>query len=126
MTAEAILSLRQNRLDNDEKPMSCIFQITTPKWQEILTNDESIKSIVKILDKYNIKWNEVDTVSGAFNLNRDWIETGDINCFIEYSGVYPVEWDAEDAATLAELDAEGKLTIRVIWHPEKEKYIPNN
>lgn len=126
--AKQILFFIKERNDNGEKPMPCIFNITTPKLTGMyqLKNDENIKMITNILDKYNIYWQTVDTVPGSYNLNRDWIETKDIPCYIEYDGVYPTEWDIEDVVTLEKMDREGKIIIQVTWHPEKDKYISNN
>ena len=118
----------EKRMNDGEKPMPCIFQITIPKFleDERLEDDENIKVLTNIFDKYGIDWQSVDTIGGAFNLNRDWIETKDIPCYIEYCGVYPVKWDVEDVATLEELDYDGKVIIKVLWHPEDGKFIPNN
>lgn len=130
MTREKIISgWIQSRKEDGQKPIPCIFDITIPKFlidfKDKLENNESIKIITDILDKYNIEWNKVDTIPGAFCLNKDWIETNDIPCYIEYCGVYPTEWDIEDVVTLEKLEYEGKIIIRVVWH-EDGKYIPNN
>lgn len=116
------------RMNYGEEPTPCIFQITTPKFleDERLEDDESIKVLTDIFDKYGIGWQRVDTIGGAFNLNRDWIETKDIPCYIEYCGVYPIKWDVEDVATLEKLDYDGKVIIKVLWHTEDEKFIPNH
>ena len=118
----------KKRMDNGEDPTPCIFQITTPKFLECekLEDNESIKVLIDIFDKYGIDWQSVDTVEGSFNLNRDWIETGDIPCYIEYCGVYPIKWDIEDIATLEKLDYDGKVIIKVLWHPEDKKFISNH
>ena len=106
-------------------PTQCIFQISTPAITDNLQNDESIKTMINIFNKYNIPWSTVDTIGGAYNLNRDYIETKDIPCYIEYCGVYPTNWDIKDVVTLEKLDYEGKLIIKVLWHINDE-YIPNN
>ena len=123
-----ISSWIETRKSNEEKPMPCIFQITVPEVLKdgILEDHGNIKVLTTIFDKYNVKWKAVDTIGGAYNLNRDWVETADIPCYIEYCGVYPIEWDIEDVVTLERMDYEGKVIIRVLWHPEEGKYIPNN
>lgn len=115
-------------MNNGEEPTPCIFQITTPKFlkDKRLEDDENIKVLTALFDKYGIGWRSVDTIGGTFNLNRDWIETKDIPFYIEYCGVYPVKWDVEDVATLEKLDYDGKVIIKVLWHPEDGKFIPNS
>lgn len=122
-----ILNWIKDRRDDDEKPTLCVFQITVPKLSEDdnLEDIENIKILTNIFSKYQIGWNCVDTVEGSFNLNREWIETKDIPCYIEYCGVYPADWDIEDIITLERMENEGNIIIRVLWHKE-EKYIPNN
>lgn len=122
-----ILKWIKDRKDIGEKPTPCVFQITVPKFSEDsnLQNGESIKVVTNILSKYQIDWNCVDTVDGSFNLNREWIETKNIPCYIEYCGVYPVNWDVEDIIKLERMENEGNIIIRVLWHIE-DRYIPNN
>lgn len=125
---ELILEWIKTRRDNGEFSMPCMFQITTPKFmdEDGIENDKNIKILTDIFDKYGIEWQNVDTIGGAFNLNREWIETSNIPCYVEYCGVYPVEWDIEDVVTLEQLDCEGKVIIRVLWRPEEDVYIPNH
>ena len=89
------------------------FYITTPKiFGE--DNDENIKELLKIFDKYNIGYSKVDTVYDFFDLNREWYMTDiPIECSREYSGVYPVNWEISDVIKLKELDEEGKIIILV-------------
>jgi hypothetical protein len=125
--AERISDWINSRKKENQSPMPCIFQICIPKSVsgKELEEDENIKILTDIFDKYDINWGIVDTIGGAYNLNRDWIETGDIPCYIEYCGVYPVEWDIEDIVILEDLEYEGKVIIKVMWHTEKG-FIPNN
>lgn len=123
---------REGRQNDGEEPTNCVFNITTPKYVSFdsksgpIENQESIKIITDLFDKYGIEWQRCDTVEGSFSLNRDWIETTtDIPCYIEYSGVYPVNWSPEDCRTLEKLDALGQVIINVLWH-EDDKYIPNH
>ena len=73
----------------------CMFYITVPKDTDIYM-DETIRKIEGMLDRNHVSHGHVDTVCGAWNLNRDWIETGEIDCIVEFCGVYPVDWDLED------------------------------
>lgn len=125
---QMILNMIEERKNNNEKPMPCIFQITVPRYLEEsnLEDEEKVKLLTKLFDKYNIGWKCVDTIGGAYNLNREWIETSDILCYIEYCGAYPTEWDIDDVVTLEKMDYDGSIMIRVLWHPEEGKYIPNN
>lgn len=115
------------RKEDGETPTPCIFQISVPKIKdgEILSNNTKIKVVTDIFDKYKIPWQSVDTIGGAYNLNRDWIETSDIPCYIEYCGVYPVDWDPEDCAVIENMDYEGEIIVKVLWHVDDE-YIPNH
>lgn len=114
------------RKESGEETTPCMFLFTTPKIQKNLEIDENIKILTDILEKYGITWGTVDTVSGSYNLDREWIETNeDIHCYIEYSGVYPVEWDIEDIIKLEELDKNGNLIIKVSYHIG-EDFIPNH
>ena len=123
-----ILSYINSRKKANEKPMPCIFDITVSNIseEEGLYSNESISILTDIFDKYGIEYQQVDTVEGSFNLNRDWIETKDIPCYIEYCGVYPINWDIKDVVTLEQLEYTGKVIIKVTWHPEEDKYIPNH
>lgn len=125
---EEILGWIKARKENNQKPYNCVFQITIPKFEiyESIENNKYIKEVIGILEKYNIKWNSVDSIGGAFCLNRDWIETSDIPCYVEYCGVYPTEWDIEDVVRLEQLEYNGDIIIKVLWHMEDGKYIANN
>ena len=125
---ELVLSWINARKQDNEKPINCIFQFTTPKYHSRLEleKDDNICKLTNILDKYDIKWDCVDTISGSYNLNRDWIETTDIPCYVEYPGVYPVDWDIEDVLTLENMDYDGKLIIKVLWHTDDGKFVSNH
>lgn len=95
------------------------FYITTPKLFEE-DNDQNIKELLKIFDKYNIQYSKVDTVYDFFDLNREWYMTDTpIECAREYSGIYPVNWDISDVIKLTELDKEGKV---IIFAPVFDEY----
>ncbi|MDE6014101.1 MAG: hypothetical protein K2H41_00165 [Acetatifactor sp.] len=102
----------------------CMFYITVPKDTD-LYKDETIKKIEGILDKNHVSHGNVDTVCGAWNLNRDWIETGEIDCIVEFCGVYPVNWDMDDVAELERMETEGEIIVLVDWI-EDGKHIPNH
>ena len=124
---EAIAGYIESRKKNNQEPYQCVFQITTPKCcNRDFLNDESIKVVVSLLEKYGVEWNCIDTVKGTYNLNRDWIETSDIPCYVEYCGVYPVEWDTKDLAILEQMEYDGKIMIKVLWHTKENEYIDNH
>lgn len=103
--------------------INCVFYVSNG------CDSESVDKVGKIFDKYGIKWHMVDTVSGSFNLNRDWIETLTdtlIPCAVEYCGVYPVNWDIKDVFTLVKLEEEGKAIINVDWIKDDGTRVPNN
>ena len=127
MEAEFILKLINSRKNRGQKPIKCLFDITTPRFIEgRIEDDETMKEVISILNKYNIRWNTVDTIPGSFCLDREWVEVLDIPCYIEYSGVYPVEWDIEDIYRLEQLEYEGKIMIHVRWHRDDGGYEPNH
>ena len=76
------------RRERGEAATKCMFYITVPKDTD-LCRDETIKKIEGMLDRNHVGHDHVDTVCGAWNLNRDWIETGEIDCIVEFCGVYP-------------------------------------
>lgn len=122
-----------NRLDNlkemiqarieDNELTNCQFLISKT------TDEKYVKEIIDIFDKYEIEYGRVDTLSGAFNLNRDWVQTDSgkspIPCAVEFCGVYPANWDIEDVFKLVELEEEGKVII-MVYYIDDDKLIPNN
>ena len=102
----------------------CTFYITIPKNTDIGSN-EIIKKIEGILDKNHVGYGHVDTVCGAWNLNRDWIETDDIDCIVEFCGVYPVDWDINDVVEFERMETEGEIIAMVDWI-EDGKHTPNH
>lgn len=112
----------QYRID-DKELTPCAFLISK-------TIDEKyVKEITDMFDKYNIKYESVDTAPAAFNLNRDWIQTdyktSPIPCAIEYSGAYPSNWNMEDVVRLVELENEGKVII-LVYNINGDKLEPNS
>ncbi len=89
-----------------------IFYITVPK-RTNLSTDEIIKRVEDILDRNNISYSHRDTVCGAWNMGRDWIETDEMDCIVEFCGVYPVNWDINDVAELEWMENNGVITILV-------------
>lgn len=126
--ADMISGWIQSRKEDGQEPIPCIFSITIPQFllEGRLEDNEYIQKVTSILEKYKIEWTSCDTLPGAFCLNRDWIQTKDIPCYIEYCGVYPVEWDIEDVVTLEQLEYEGKIIVFVDWHTKEGEYIPNH
>lgn len=102
----------------------CMFYITVPKDTDIY-KDETIRKIEGMLDRNHASHGHVDTVCGAWNLNRDWIETGEIDCIVEFCGVYPIDWDLEDVAEFERMETEGEIIALVDWI-EDGKHIPNH
>lgn len=102
----------------------CIFHITVPKATDI-DKDETIKKMEEILDKNHVSHGHVDTVCGTWNLNREWIETGEMDCIVEYGGVYPVNWDLEDIVEFEHMETNGEIIVMVDWIVDGE-YIPNH
>lgn len=104
---------------NKQETVKCIFDITVPQYLETRLEFNQhlyIKKISEIFDKYNIKYEAADSMPGAFNLDRMWLETDaktPIECAIEYSGAYPVNWDIEDVVVLENMERDGKIIIRV-------------
>ena len=85
------------------------------------------KLINKIAEKFKaigIETSPVDTVDGSFNLNRDFLETDEVEAIIEYCGVYPVNMNPEDSAWLSKLDDEGKIRI-MVFVKKGNKLVPN-
>lgn len=102
----------------------CVFHITVPKCTDLHTN-ETITKVEGILNKNHVKYDHVDTVCGAWNLNRDWIETGEMDCIVEFCGVYPVDWNIDDVVDFERMETEGEIVVTVDWI-EDGKYIPNH
>lgn len=102
----------------------CMFYITVPKCSD-LDKDGTVKKIEGILDRNRVGHGHVDTVCGAWNLNREWIETGVIDCIVEFCGVYPVNWDISDVAEFERMETEGEIVALVDWI-ENGRHIPNH
>ncbi|WP_462415613.1 hypothetical protein [Eubacterium ramulus] len=124
-----ILSMWIGNRVKDNEIAKCMFDITVPKLEETLYENEHIKKVCAMLDKYGIKHMKVDTIPGSFNLDRDWIETDSstpIECAIEYPGAYPINWDIEDVVMLEKMDQNGDIIIRVMWITEDGKLVQNH
>lgn len=121
--AETIRSWIAARKERKEI-MPCAFHITVPRNTDI-DAEAAILKIHAMLDRNRVKYAHVDTVPGAWNLNRDWIETRSMNCIVEYCGVYPVNWDIDDVVELERMDTDGEVIILVDWI-QNGKYVPNH
>jgi hypothetical protein len=85
------------------------------------------KKIIKILEKYDIAWHIVDTVTGAYDLNRPYIEfKNPIPAVIEYSGVVPLNWDIDDIYTLTYLNYSGEVMIHVNVYDKNGTFLHEN
>ena len=102
----------------------CMFYITVPKDTDLCT-DETIRKIEGMLDRNHVSHGHVDTVCGAWNLNRDWIETGETDCIVEFCGGYPIHWDLEDVAEFERMENSGEIIALVDWI-EDGKHTPNH
>lgn len=102
-----------------QETVRCVFDVTVPKCMDYtpeFNKNPIIKEICEIFDKYDIIYETVDSIPGAWNLDRLWIETKiktPIECAIEYSGVYPVNWDIKDVIKLEKMECSGKIIIKV-------------
>lgn len=114
----------EDRKEKGERPTECIFNITVPKNID-LHEDETIRKVKEIFDRNHVSYSHVDTMPGAWNLNRDWLETGHINCIVEYCGVYPVDWNIMDVVELERMENDGEIIIRVVWIVNGE-YVENH
>ena len=111
---ESILLGWIKRRTKDNETTKCRFDITVPKLVNNLDSNKFIKEVCSLFDKYGIRYIKADTMPGAFNLNREWIETDDstpIECAIEYPGAYPVE-----------MEQNGDIIVRVSWFT-KDGYV---
>ena len=93
------------------------FNISTPKVTDeggLDKENPALKEIEFILNKYGALSATVDNVPGAWNLNREWLETCVMECAIEYTGVYPVNWHLGDILRLEELSNSGQLIVNVM------------
>lgn len=102
----------------------CVLYITVPKYIKI-QDDVTIRKVEAILDRNHVDHAQVDTVSSAYNLDREWVQTGRIDCVIEYCGVYPAGWEINDVVELERMEHAGEIIISV-WQDVKGKYLPNN
>jgi len=123
---DVIKEMIQNRKDLGQTPYEVKFSVTTPKHSEDFHDNPTILKIIKLFEKYGHKIGAVDTVMGAYNLNRDWLEhDGTVKCYVEYCGVYPIEWDTEDVAEFDRMENEGEIVVLVNWIVNGE-YVPNH
>lgn len=102
-----------------------VFFITVPRVDVNIYEDEQMRQVSEILKRNNVNHNFVDTIPGSWNLNRDWIETEEIESIVEYCGVYPVNWNMDDVVKLEELDGTGKIIILVYKVNKDGELIPN-
>lgn len=98
----------------------CRFYITTPKCVEnediYRPKDPSLLEVIDILERNGTEYGCCDTVPGAYNLNRDFFETEIMDCAVEFCGVYPADWNPEDAARFEEMENNGDIMVIVTWH----------
>lgn len=121
---EKIIKEWINTRKEDNELTACVFYITVPKRVK-LDKDETIKKIEDILDRNHVGHRYVDTLPGSWNLNRDWIETDQVDAAVEYCGVYPANWDIEDVVKLERMEYDGEIIIMVDWIKDGE-HVPNH
>lgn len=122
LTKNELKEIIRTRIDEKEL-IPCQFSISEtfdPKYVEEMTD---------IFDKYGLEYKTADTLPGAFNLNRDWIQTDHIKspipCAVEFCGAYPANWDIEDVIKLIKLEDEGKIIV-MVYYINGDDLIPNN
>lgn len=106
---ENIDSMIQARIEDNELT-PCVFYVSKT------VDSKYVQEVKNMFDKYGIPNGEVDTLEGAFNLNRDWIETDRnfaIPCAVEYCGCYPANWEIDDVLRLVELEKSGLIQLRI-------------
>lgn len=114
---------RRNEVTN------AIFYITTSKAvydEEELMSNNAFQEAIGLLKKYMGEKNyiRVDSVEGCWDLNRVWYKFSNIPCGVEYSGVYPLDWEWEDVKRLVELIDSGAIWITVkVWDRKDKNYI---
>lgn len=127
-TKEWIADLIKLRVKSHET-YQCVFDVTIPQLSKMLYDNQYIKEICGMFNKYGIRYWKVDTIPGSFNLNRNWIETKEetpIECTVEYDGVYPVNWDIDDVVRINELERDGIIIIRVMWIQDDGKLVDSH
>lgn len=108
-----------------------IFYLTTSKAayeKADLMSVQAFQEAVALFQKYlgDDNYIQVDSVDGCWDLNRVWYKFSDIPCGVEYSGVYPLEWEWEGVKRLIELIDGGEIWVTVmVWNRKNKKYIPN-
>lgn len=60
-------------------------------------------------------------MDGCWDLNRVWYQFPAIPCGVEYSGVYPLEWEWEDVQKLTEWIDDGEIWVTVMVWDRKNK-----
>lgn len=115
----------KNRVE-DKETNTCFWGIRVNGFYGNIYSDPKIKEITDILDRNGVEWQACDNMSGAWNLNHDWIETKEMECAIEYCGVYPVNWkDVKDIAWFEFMVNAGYLYIHVMVKDKDGKWVNN-
>lgn len=106
----------------------CYFYVTVPSksYSVHITEVPILKKVIKMAEAVGIKTTFCDTIEGAFNLNRDWIEIGPMDCGVEFCGVYPITWNIEDVVEFEMMENSGQIIVQVFWVDSEGKFIPNH
>jgi len=107
------------RLKNDEIT-KVRFYISPKDCIESIYENKLIAEIEKMFKEIGINTNFVDTIPGAFNLNRNYLETDKFDAIVEYCGVYPIKMDAKNSAWLSALDNCGEIRITVVTYDKDD------
>lgn len=102
-----------DRRKEDKEITECAFYITVPKFIDDLYENDVIKKIWDMLNRNKVTYERVDTVPGAWNLNKEWIETGHMDCIVEYCGAYPIHWNMDDIIEFERMEKEGEIVVQV-------------
>ena len=108
--------LGQLLAENDrmnKETLFCVFYFSAAANKVNINESEAIERIIEILEKYEINYNICSGVENAFNIGRKWITTMPIECYVESTGVYPIDWSTEELVTLQTLDENGEIIIMI-------------
>ena len=106
------------------------FAITVPHRVRTafeLMQHDSIKTVVAMLDKYKIAYNSVDTISGSYCLNQEYIEfKKPVKGYVSYDYAYIDGWSIEDFEIFNNLVEKEKIIVNVSWYYQDGSYKADN
>lgn len=116
----SVIKSMEDKLSRGDTPDKVVLKFSPPEVSWKFRENRDIRRIEDILSEYNIDSRITYEDEGSFNLNRQWLETDVIDCFIYDYGVYPIDWKVEDLQVLEELDYRGKLIVRYYLKEEDD------